>query len=89
LGPPARGVVFVCNLDVQGRMPHEKYFHLFEPLPDFLQQTIRAAYDAGVKEVLLAEDNLNEANLLPSYIFDAVKLMPVTRIQEVLQHALI
>lgn len=30
-------LVFVGNLDVQGEMPHEKYFHLFEPLPDFLQ----------------------------------------------------
>jgi ATP-dependent Lon protease len=30
-------LVFVGNLDVQGNMPHEKYYHLFEPLPDFLQ----------------------------------------------------
>jgi len=30
-------LVFVGNLDVQGEMPHEKYYHLFEPLPDFLQ----------------------------------------------------
>ncbi|MFH1740631.1 MAG: BREX system Lon protease-like protein BrxL, partial [bacterium] len=30
-------LVFVGNLDVQGDMPHEKYYHLFEPLPDFLQ----------------------------------------------------
>jgi ATP-dependent Lon protease len=30
-------LVFLGNLDVQGKMPHEKYFHLFEPLPDFLQ----------------------------------------------------
>ncbi len=30
-------LVFVGNLDVQGKLPHEKYFHLFEPLPDFLQ----------------------------------------------------
>jgi ATP-dependent Lon protease len=32
-------LVFVGNLDVQGRLPHEKYYHLFEPLPDFLQVT--------------------------------------------------
>lgn len=30
-------IVFVGNLDVQGRLPHEKYYHLFEPLPSFLQ----------------------------------------------------
>ena len=30
-------LVFVGNLDVQGQLPHEKYYHLFEPLPDFLQ----------------------------------------------------
>ena len=30
-------LVFVGNLDVQGGLPHEKYFHLFEPLPSFLQ----------------------------------------------------
>jgi len=30
-------VVLVGNIDVQGNLPHEKYYHLFEPLPDFLQ----------------------------------------------------
>jgi len=30
-------IVFVGNLDVQGSLPHEKYYHLFEPLPSFLQ----------------------------------------------------
>lgn len=30
-------LVFVGNIDVQGQLPHEKYYHLFEPLPDFLQ----------------------------------------------------
>src|SRR5262249_29920127 len=32
-------LLFVGNLDVQGKQPHEKYYHLFEPLPDFLQVT--------------------------------------------------
>jgi ATP-dependent Lon protease len=31
-------IVLVGNLDVQGRLPHEKYYHLFEPLPSFLQE---------------------------------------------------
>jgi ATP-dependent Lon protease len=30
-------IVMVGNLDVQGLLPHEKYLHLFEPLPSFLQ----------------------------------------------------
>jgi hypothetical protein len=30
-------VVLVGNIDVQAKLPHEKYYHLFEPLPDFLQ----------------------------------------------------
>ena len=30
-------IVMVGNLDVQGKMPHEKYYHLFEPLPSYLQ----------------------------------------------------
>src|SRR3990172_619311 len=30
-------LVMVGNLDIQGAMPHEKYYHLFEPLPDFMQ----------------------------------------------------
>ena len=32
-------LVFMGNIDVEGRLPHEKYYHLFEPLPDFLQVT--------------------------------------------------
>ena len=30
-------IVMVGNIDIQARLPHEKYHHLFEPLPDFLQ----------------------------------------------------
>lgn len=54
-----------------------------------IQQKIRAAYEAGVKEVLLPEDNLNEAQGLPRYVLDAVKLTPGKSIDEVLKHALI
>ncbi|MGD0805581.1 MAG: BREX system Lon protease-like protein BrxL, partial [Candidatus Bathyarchaeia archaeon] len=31
-------LVFVGNIDVQGSLPHEKYYHLFEPFPDYLQE---------------------------------------------------
>ncbi len=54
-----------------------------------IQQKIRAAYDAGVKEVLLPADNFKEAQELPSYILDAVKLTPVQTIEEVLRYALV
>ncbi len=30
-------IVLLGNLDVQGSLPHEKYYHLFEPLPSYLQ----------------------------------------------------
>jgi ATP-dependent Lon protease len=30
-------IVLVGNLDVQGKLPHEKYYQLFEPLPSFMQ----------------------------------------------------
>ncbi|NDJ14614.1 MAG: BREX system Lon protease-like protein BrxL [Acidobacteriia bacterium] len=30
-------LVLVGNIDVQGKLPHEKYYQLFEPLPDYLQ----------------------------------------------------
>jgi ATP-dependent Lon protease len=43
-----------------------------------IQQKIRAAYYAGVKEVLLPVDNMKEARELPSYMLDAVKLTPDT-----------
>jgi len=54
-----------------------------------IQQKIRAAYDAGVKEVLLPADNLKEAQELPSYILDTIKLTPVQSVNEVLRYALV
>jgi ATP-dependent Lon protease len=49
-----------------------------------IQQKVRAAYDAGVREVLLPADNLKEAEGLPSYVLDGIKLTPVTTIAEAL-----
>ena len=54
-----------------------------------IPQKVRAAYEAGVREVLLPEDNLKEAQGLPQYILDTVKLTPVGSIAEVLEHALV
>jgi len=54
-----------------------------------IHQKIRAAYDAGVKEVLLPTDNLKEAQGLPAYLQEAVKLTPVDRLEEVLRISLV
>jgi hypothetical protein len=54
-----------------------------------IQQKIRAAFDAGVKEILLPVDNLKEAQELPSYILDSIKLTSVQTVDEVLRGALV
>ena len=54
-----------------------------------IQQKVRAAFDAGIKEVVLPADNLAEAQLLPSYILEAITLTPVQTVEEVLHHALL
>lgn len=54
-----------------------------------IQQKIRAAFDAGVKEVLLPVDNLKDAQGLPAYILEAVKLTTIESIAQVLELALI
>jgi ATP-dependent Lon protease len=53
-----------------------------------IQQKIRAAYDAGIKEVLLPADNLSETGNLPAYVLKAVKITPITRVGEALDKAL-
>ena len=54
-----------------------------------IQQKISAAFDAGVEEVLLPAENLKEAQSLPEYMLDAVKLTPVSAIEEVLRISLV
>jgi ATP-dependent Lon protease len=54
-----------------------------------VMEKVRAAYAAGVREVLLPMDNLAEARLLPQYILDAVRITPVQSIDEVLAAALL
>ena len=54
-----------------------------------IQEKIRAAYEAGINEVLLPEDNLKDAQLLPSYILESIKLTPIVSLKDVLEHALV
>jgi len=50
---------------------------------------IRAAYEAGVKEVILPADNVKEIADLPQYVKDAVKLFPVNSLDQVIAKALL
>ncbi len=52
-----------------------------------IQQKIRAAFDSGIKEVLIPIDNLREGQGLPSYILDEVRLIPVSTVEEVVKKA--
>ena len=42
-----------------------------------------------MKEILLPVDSLKEAQELPSYILDSIKLTPVQTVDEVLRGALV
>ncbi|MEZ6133944.1 MAG: BREX system Lon protease-like protein BrxL [Pirellulaceae bacterium] len=52
-------------------------------------EKIRAAYDAGIKEVLIPEENFNEAQTMPATILSKIKVTPVSTINDVLKHALV
>jgi len=54
-----------------------------------IQQKVRAAYDAGVKEVLLPADYLKETEGLPSYVLENIKLTPVISIDKVIEMSLV
>jgi ATP-dependent Lon protease len=54
-----------------------------------IQQKIRAAFDAGIKEVIIPKDNLKDVQLLPKSILDTIILSPVEKIEDVLKKALI
>ena len=54
-----------------------------------IQQKLLAAYEAGVKEVLIPADNLNDTAVLPAVVKAKLKLTPVTRVEEVLKAALL
>ena len=54
-----------------------------------IQAKVRAAWEAGVAEVLLPTENLRDAESLPDYILDKLKLTPIETIEDVLNHALV
>jgi ATP-dependent Lon protease len=54
-----------------------------------IQQKVKAAYDAGIKEVLLPAENLKDASALPDYVLDSLRLTPIAKVEEALAIALI
>jgi ATP-dependent Lon protease len=54
-----------------------------------IHEKVRAAYEAGVKEVLLPMENLHETQELPQYIRDGVTIRGVSTVADVLNHALL
>ncbi len=49
-----------------------------------IQQKLLAAYEAGVKEVLIPKDNVGDTNVLPPAEREKPKITPVQRLHEVL-----
>ena len=54
-----------------------------------IHEKIRVAYESGIKEVIIPEGNLKEAQMLPSAILNSIKITPVSTIQQVLECALV
>jgi hypothetical protein len=50
---------------------------------------VRAAYEAGVGEVLFPAGNLAEVKSIPHYIRDVVRLTPISTVEELLRSALV
>jgi len=53
-----------------------------------IQEKIRVAVENGIKEVIIPEGNLKEAQLLPQSILSNVIITPVSTIEQVLDRAL-
>jgi ATP-dependent Lon protease len=54
-----------------------------------IQEKIRVAVENGIKEVIIPEGNLKEAQLLPQSILSAVKITPVSSIEQVIETAFV
>jgi ATP-dependent Lon protease len=54
-----------------------------------IQQKLLAAYEAGVKEVLIPAENVSDTAVLPAIVKEKLKITPVTRVEEVLKAALL
>jgi len=54
-----------------------------------LKEKLLAAVRGGIKTVLIPEDNIKDLKDIPSNIKDSLKIIPVSNIDQVLEHALV
>jgi ATP-dependent Lon protease len=54
-----------------------------------LKEKLLAALRGGLKKVLIPEENAKDLADIPSSVKNALEIVPVSRMDEVLQHALI
>jgi len=54
-----------------------------------LKEKLLAALRAGIKKVLIPEENAKDLAEIPDNVKNALEIVPVSRMDEVLQHALI
>ena len=56
---------------------------------EYLQQKLLAAYEAGIKEVLIPADNVADTNFIPVALKEKLTITPVQRVNQVLEKALL
>ncbi|MDZ4180920.1 MAG: endopeptidase La, partial [Coriobacteriia bacterium] len=54
-----------------------------------LKEKLLAAHRAGVSTVLVPKDNVRDLDLIPEHVRDDLKIIPVSSMDEVLEHALV
>lgn len=54
-----------------------------------LKEKLLAALRAGIKTVLIPQDNVKDLEDIPNNVKDGMEIIPVTRAEEVLKHALV
>jgi ATP-dependent Lon protease len=54
-----------------------------------LKEKLLAAHRGGMKEVLIPEDNLKDLEEIPENVKKGLRIIPVAKVDEVLEHALV
>lgn len=54
-----------------------------------LKEKLLAAVRGGIKTVLIPEENIKDLKDIPANIKDNIKIIPVSNIDQVLEHALV
>jgi len=54
-----------------------------------LKEKLLAAHRAGIKTVLIPKDNVRDLELLPPHVRDEIEIVPVERMDQVLERALV